>query len=477
MTLALLDLREDRRRPVELRSRPYSRLSETLGKMHELVSDHCGLVVSLRYARYSALFRTAHTYTAHLERMSLHASRDLTRARAISPDRWQQEQLEGRVGISLSTDQAKAFCGSVGEGIERYSQIMMYDSAACVTAPWQDLGEFALDPRTFHGYDDDEYRRFPTYQPFRPNAPMRWTWARNLATGDWKLTPTQLSWVLYNLLPGEPRIKQGTSNGWAAHNTTEEALMKCLNENLERDSYVIQWYNRLAMPRVDLDTVGNPRVQAVREVFDRVGADLHVINTTTDVGYPTFVAVATNDHAGYAPVTVTLGAGLDPEIGILRSVEECLASYILNTALRRDGMALGPGQEAVALLDHFRYYLDPARRRQLEWMWSSPDVVSARELPRHQSPDGDVKADIQRAMKLLGQAGIESYAIDTTPADVEEAGFRTAKVLSPQICQVEFGQGLIGRRSPRLYDVPVRLGYRDRPLRPQELNPGVHPHS
>ncbi len=472
-----IDLKEAHRRPLDLKRRRPSTARVTMSKLHDLLSTHCGILTGLDFSHHAPLFRKARLFNARLEHVTLLSGRGVDRHRRSRPDLWRWETFQGRVGNSLSTDPEKALVGSVGEAIERYAMTMAGRTEEWVTASWTDVRDHAVDPRQFQLYTPDEYAKTTWCKPFHEDAPMRWAWATDLETREPTLVPAQFTWLLYNLLPGEPLLKAQTSNGWAAHNTLEEALGKCINENMERDSFVLMWYNKLRMPLVDLETVRHPRAQELLDILRGVGVELKVISTMTDLHYPTFMAVATNTHPGYAPLTVTMGAGLDPVQGVLRAIEECLGSYIYNTTMLRWGWALDRPEEVHTMMDHFKYYLNPERVPEVEWMWSSPERVDVRDLPRQAGPGDTPLDELERAVHLLAKAGFRNYAVDTTPPDLDEAGFKTAKVVCPQICQMEFGHGLIGKNFPRLYEAPVRMGYRERPLSPDELNTQIHPHS
>jgi ribosomal protein S12 methylthiotransferase accessory factor len=66
------------------------------------------------------------------------------------------------------------------------------------------------------------------------------------------------------------------------------------------------------------------------------------------------------------------------------------------------------------------------------------------------------------------RAGLDFLALDQTRPDI---GVPVARVIVPGMRHFyrRFAQG-------RLYDVPVKLGWRDRPTPESELNP-IHPHT
>lgn len=461
--------------PLRLSSRSYQSPRATLAKARQVVSGQTGICVEVKPGRLEAPLSGLHAYTIHVEHVTDYAHQGIQRLRRRGPDAW-TEMLQGNEGYRVSPSKDKAFVAAVGEALERYASAGMYDPTSLVQAPYEEVADRAMDPRAPQLYTEDEVQRAPGCEPYRPGAPFRWARATDLATGETVLVPAQYCWLQYNPLPGEPRLKSETGNGWAVHGTVEEAIMKGIDEILERDSFVVAWYNGLQMPRVDLDTVTHPQSRELLEIFDRLGATVHVLDTTTDLGYPTFTAVALHDDPAYAPLTLCFGAGLDPEQGILRALDECLGSYLVNSQRVRTGEPVPGRDEIETLLDHFRHYLDPDHVEEISWFWSSDEQVAVDEMPSR--PCGvDVKEDIETAVELLDDHGIQLLALDTTPEDLRQAGFRSTKVFSPQICQLEFTRGLVGKDHDRLYEAPVQMGRLDVPRSPDDLTDAVHPHS
>ena len=71
-------------------------------------------------------------------------------------------------------------------------------------------------------------------------------------------------------------------------------------------------------------------------------------------------------------------------------------------------------------------------------------------------------------VRLAKQAGLDFLVLDQTRPDIEVP---VVRVIVPGLRHFyrRFGRG-------RLYDVPIKLGLHDRPLKENELNP-VHPHT
>ena len=83
-----------------------------------------------------------------------------------------------------------------------------------------------------------------------------------------------------------------TSNGCAAGNTLEEAIIQGFLELVERDAYAIWWYNRLQRAEVDLDKLGDSYIRDLRAHFAALGHGLWVLDVTSDLSIPVVIAVS-----------------------------------------------------------------------------------------------------------------------------------------------------------------------------------------
>ena len=83
---------------------------------------------------------------------------------------------------------------------------------------------------------------------FDPSARIEWSPVWSLRDGRFKYIPTTLLYFFYS----GPAAFRADSNGCAAGNTIEEAIVQGFLELVERDAYAIWWYNRSQRAEVDL---------------------------------------------------------------------------------------------------------------------------------------------------------------------------------------------------------------------------------
>ena len=80
----------------------------------------------------------------------------------------------------------------------------------------------------------------------------------------------------------------------------------------------------------------------------------------------------------------------------------------------------------------------------------------------------DTREQVMSCVRLAKRAGLDFLVLDQTRPDIEVP---VVRVIVPGL------RHFYRRFAPgRLYDVPVKLGWRDQPLSEDELNP-IHPHT
>ncbi|GAA2008428.1 hypothetical protein GCM10009838_88410 [Catenulispora subtropica] len=135
-------------------------------------------------------------------------------------------------------------------------------------------------------------------------------------------------------------------------------------------------------------------------------------------------------------------------------------------AERRSGHGGGPGRpDADAPLEQLRWW-QALGHRLPDYLRPDPDrpVLSGAESgPAALPPRAHLGEDVEAVVAMVRAAGLELLVLDQTRPDV---GMPVVKVLIPGMrpARSRFAPG-------RLFDVPVALGRRTRPIEYRELNP------
>jgi len=365
----------------------------------------------------------------------------------------------GSFGKGSTAEQGEA--SGLMEAIERYSGIFQGDEIR-VTKRFNDFpaGE-AIPPNDILLYSDAQYRRQdpPPDQehsqavpaPFDRAAKIEWSPVWSLRDKRFKYIPTTLLYFFYR----GPEAFLADSNGCAAGNTLEEAIVQGFLELIERDSYAIWWYNRAQRPQLDLGQFDDSYIRDLRQQLADNGRRVWVLDVTSDLGIPTYVAISHWMQNGKENIEFGSGAHFDPRIAMLRSLTE------LNQFLAIGLMGGGSGEKSsldgnTPLRIEQHPYLTPS---------NNPPVDTGLGLKFGQLGAGEQAAE---CVRLIAQAGLDFLVLDQTRPDIDVP---VVRVIVPGL------RHFYRRFAPgRLYDVPVKLGWRDHPIKESELNP-IHPHS
>jgi oxazoline/thiazoline synthase len=297
----------------------------------------------------------------------------------------------------------------------------------------------------------------PIPAPFDRSAEIEWSPVWSLRDERFKYLPTSLLYFFYQGPPTAYHV-HADSNGCAAGNTLEEAIVQGFLELVERDAYAIWWYNRLQRAEVDLGQFDEAYIRDLKIQLAETGRRLWMLDVTSDLGIPSFVTITHWMENSREFVEFGSGSHFDARIAALRAMTEL--NQFLSIGLMggrdpnpssqesNDGVATPPFR----LQDH--PYLTP----------SGATVVR----PDFGSKFGslDTREQVRACVNLAKRAGLDFLVLDQTRPDIDVP---VARVIVPGL------RHFYRRFAPgRLYDVPVKLGWQDRPLSESELNP-LHP--
>jgi oxazoline/thiazoline synthase len=286
---------------------------------------------------------------------------------------------------------------------------------------------------------------------FDPTVETEWSPVWSLRDERFKYVPTGLLYFFHEG-PGSNQIS-ADSNGCAAGNTLEEAILQGFLELVERDAYAIWWYNRLRCPEVDLDKLGDSYIRDLRTAFAAMDRSLWVLDVTSDLGIPAVIAVAHWTEDSRERIEFAAGAHFDLRIAALRAMTELNQFMAIDRMRRRStGEADPEGHDALPIRKH--PYVRPHGKA----------VAKRTQFAKFLTLDR--RDQVLACVKLVKRFGLDFLVLDQTRPDIEVP---VVRVIVPGLRHFyrRFGPG-------RLYDVPIKLGLRKRPLPEAELNP-LHP--
>ena len=369
-------------------------------------------------------------------------------------------------GKGRSEIQAKV--SAVCEAIERYSAVWRGDEPV-TTAAYRDLDpSVALHMDQVLLFSDEQFARRKEWNadplhrlhlvpdPFRTDLELDWSTAWSLTHETERMVPAGHAWY------GHPDMARhffcvSDSNGCASGNTLEEAVLQGFCEVVERDAVALWWYNRIPRPGFDLDSLGDPYVDTIREFYASMGRELWVLDITSDLGIPTFAAVSRRDHA-VEDIMVGFGAHPDPRIAAVRALTE--VNQFLPFVDRRDEN--GGTVYRTDDLETLKWCRE-ATVAQEPWLRPDPAQRPSRVADFTPLVGDDLAGHVADCVARARACGIEVVVLDQSRPDLD---LNVVKVMAPGMRHFwrRLGPG-------RLYDVPVRQRWLDTATPESGINP------
>ena len=363
----------------------------------------------------------------------------------------------GSFGKGSTAEQAEA--SALMEAIERYSGIFQGDEIR-VTKRFSDFAEGdAILTNDVQLYSEAQFAARhqatqndtqPISDPIDLNEKLEWSPVWSLRDKKFRHLPTGLLYFFYG----------GThtdSNGCAAGNTREEAIVQGFLELVERDAYAIWWYNRLQRPAVDLGEFDDAYIRDIQTQFTDFGRKIWVLDITSDLGVPTYVAMMHWMQDGKENMEFGSGSHFDRRIALLRSLTELSQFLTIGT------MGGGGARGDQSSLDG----VTPLRVEAYPFLLPAKKPIPSPPLGLD-VPLDSVREQVEACVTVAARAGLDFLVLDQTRPDV---GVPVVRVLAPGL------RHFYKRFAPgRLYDVPVKMGLLDKPLREAELTPFL-PHT
>ena len=427
----------------------------TLAKYRHLVSPISGVVTWL--SRTTAETDSwLHVYWA--------GSNLGIRSRTLSSLRRSLRSKSAGKGSTREQSKVSALC----EAVERHSGACCGDEIR-IRKRFVEFasGEEVIHPNDVQLFSDDQLDNAESINakghPYNivpprldPDAEVDWTPVWSLTQQRHRYLPTSM---LYSM-PAEQRGPVdliADSNGCAAGNTLEEAIAQGFYELAERDAFAIWWYNRLKVPSVDLSSFDDEFLASASDYYARCERNLWMLDVTSDIGIPSFVALSRRLDAQTEDIIYGAGAHPDPSTAALRAIcelNQCL-TWLPHPG-RRDGRPMI--DDPLAL-----WWWKTVRLADCPWLAPATDEPPRKASDYSVIESTDTREDVENCRALVEAKGMEFLVLDQTRPDIE---MPVARVIVPGMRHfwARFAPG-------RLYDVPVSMGRRKRPLAEADLNP------
>jgi tetratricopeptide (TPR) repeat protein len=217
---------------------------------------------------------------------------------------------------------------------------------------------------------------------------------REAAFGDGDLQDVPIRWYPAHTLGGESLYLPASlskyllhgSNGMAAGNSLEEAVLQAVCEILERHCTTLIFTGKAVAPLVDISTVGDPVCGRLLRKFLKLGHPVWIKDFSLGLGIPVIGVVravnSTNCH-------VTAGVASSRQEALLRALTE---------------------NSQVETQSH------PHHHPERGHLFDHPRTISFQDIPGFENRN--IRVELHRIERILNAQGMRPFYLDTTDGEL-----------------------------------------------------------
>jgi ribosomal protein S12 methylthiotransferase accessory factor len=280
---------------------------------------------------------------------------------------------------------------------------------------------------------------------------------------------------------GDSFIQEG-SNGCALGGSLEEAIFHGILEVVERDSFLVTWYAKLPVSRLDPYSSKDQELKLMVERLRAVaGYDVHLFNMTMENGIPSIWALAKSRNPRKTNLICAAGAHLDPVRAAKSAIHELAGMMVdFHEKFEVDQEELLQMLHDPFLVqqmeDHAMLYsLPEAEERLLFLLDKDRPLRTFDEEFKQRVSHADLTDNLKDIIQVFRRLNLDVIVVEQTSQETLRNGLYCIKALIPGMLPMTFGHHLTRLTGlERVLRIPAELGYTRQPLTIEQLH--VYPH-
>jgi len=335
-------------------------------------------------------------------------------------------------GGSSFFNKEEAFFKSLCEAIERFS-CSLYKKEDLTYGSIKNLGAKALSPLEFEGIHKNIRNNKKSRLFFDENTTFGWTHGRHLQSGKSILLPAQTIYHSYKFEDNEGVIYVPISTGAAGGSCMAAALVRGIQEAVERDAFMIAYLLQKARHKLDLSSIEDEQLTLVLEKIKKYNLTLHTFDITSNLGIPTYLAIVEDPTGIGTPISLGMKTGFNKIETLIDAIEESFHTKGWLRSVKDDKSheykKIDPSMiHTIEARGIYWYKLD--MRRHLDFWLKLP--VEKIEIKRSDKiiTHGE---RLKQLIKIFDKHRYQIYYKDTTLLDVRNIGLSVVKVVIPKL--------------------------------------------
>jgi ribosomal protein S12 methylthiotransferase accessory factor len=398
----------------------------------------------------------------------------------VSSELGQRDAAEAVHGFGSSTSYDSARTISVIEALERYAGFFPRGRNTAVYTTFEAVRNETIDPETLGLHSHRECTPLDSELiPYSHHLETEHVWAYSFGREKPLLIPEQFVYYYNrNEKRPSPRFVVTTSSGCATGGSLEEAIVHGVVELIERDAFLLTWYQRRQPRSIHLDSVSDTTNRFQLAKLADLGFDVFLSDITTEFNVPCILCLVKGRATDCPSALCVAGAALGAEIAIGKALTEITANLTrFSTSdphVRAKAEELAKDPDRVRQMeDHALLYTCSEAARSLDFLAGGTPSVTVSEVDARANWGHStcVFTDLRQLVGRLASHNMDLLVVDQTPPEQRAADLFTVRTLVPGLIPMTFGNRL--RRLVGLPRLLRRPG--GSPQDPSTLNRLPHP--
>ena len=387
-------------------------------------------------------------------------------------------------GRSMTNESARL--SAIFEMIERYASIVPHQKGGLIGSYNQLVkeGKNLVSPQSLtlnkvskknpKGLNFFEYDEQESYY---------WTKVLDLYDQSSKYLPEQVVYYDSQLVHNEKRFIYETSNGCALGGTFEEAMIYALFEVIERDAFLMHWYNKIAPVQLNIEHIQNHEMKNIVRYMEHMGYEIKIFDITMESGVPAiWVAAIDGTHHGNVQCYNAAGAHLNPEKALEAALIEVVTSIGVYDKIIQNGSKdellkrlKGHPEEVLEMEDHVYFYALKENYSYIENYYSNPKVVNFCERFHEWYERTEKEESLEEILRRITKDHKHIYVSYLDCDLTRELDLYCLKIIIPSMLTMTFGVENQRINYERISKGGVIAKLRECPISIEEINRNPHP--
>lgn len=377
------------------------------------------------------------------------------------------------------------------EALERYSGMYNKKTDSRIYGSYEELKEDAVNPETLGLHDKAQYDMDGyLYTKYSKDLKYYWVWAWSLKKNKAVLIPEQMAYYAPEIIREKTnRFVYETSNGCALGSTIEEAFLYGLFETIERDNFLVSWYNRLPLTEIDVENSELQDVINLKIYIESMGYEMHFYDMSMELKVPAVWGLIINRSEDALVKTYSAaGAHFNPESALRGALLEIVTSisiyekkYVDADLQARREMMYRDDAKVTEFEDHVLLYSHPEAVERIQYLLDSDEKKKTlKEIYpewyqnnafQHVTLDEDIDEIVRRIFEFYD----DIYVVNSTGDLLKKCGLASCKILIPGMNTMSFGHQYRRINVDRVLNAPVWAGRAKESITLDEINTLPHP--